>query len=177
MRCALCQHGTCSWRGTATCKPGQYMVEPIYTAKGTRGRPKQPKANSGRKGHAGDRKFNVTESLAYKGLANQANMSNAVKKRFADLPLGRTLLVRCKPRKSTKKGIKCVSFCKTHHDRVTLEKCKWAGCASIITMPVESMQLKLKYQSDDMHAPHELQLYGTLNLALLIHMPICLFGV
>ena len=69
LRCDLCQHGTCSWRGTATCKPGRCMVESLRTVKnthGSHGRPKQAKGPAGPKSRASARSFTINDTVAYK---------------------------------------------------------------------------------------------------------------
>ena len=163
LRCDLCQHGTCSWRDTATCKPGQCMVESSYLVKSTHGRPKQAKGPAGRKSRASARSFTINETVAYESQVTQQRMWQAVQKYVENRTLDRTLLVRSKPCKQSKKGPKCNFYCRTHQHRETKERCKRAGSACIQTLPDETRQLCLRYQSDDMHAPHERQPFGTLT--------------
>ena len=164
LRCGVCQHGTCSWRGSATFVPSTSMLSSSYMTEGSHGRPKTPKAASGRKsGQTGDHVFAVKESLVYEGGMDHQSIARQIEKHFADKPLQHSLLVRCKPRKATRQGPTCIFNCKTHFDRATQTKCKWGGAAKVVRVPDGGHELQLRYQRPDAHAPHEMQLYGTLT--------------
>ena len=164
LRCNVCQHGTCTWRGSATLNPATFLLSSSCMAKGAHGQVKAAKAPSGRKaGQTGKHVFPIAESLVYEGNLDQESMAHAIEKHFAEKPLQSTLLVRCKPRKPTKKGPTCIFECKTHFHRVSQAKCSWGGAAQILTRPDGVRELRLRYHQAEMHAPHEVQLYGTLT--------------
>ena len=164
LRCAICQHHTCTWRGMATCKTGEFMVHSSYMLKGEHGQIKTPKAKSGRKvGQTANTAFTVTETLAYTGGLDQKSIWRVIEKHFENKRLQDTLLVRCHPRKATKKGPTCIFECKTHFHRATESPCPWGGAARITTLEDGSYQLHLRYHSSEAHAPDEVRLYGTLT--------------
>ena len=79
LRCAICQHHTCSWRGMASCKAGEFMVHSSYMLNNKHGQVKRPKAKSGRKlGQTANAAFTVTESLAHTGDLDQTSMWRAI---------------------------------------------------------------------------------------------------
>lgn len=164
LRCGVCQHGTCSWRGVASFNQKSLLLSASYMKKGSHGQRKAPKAASGRKeGSVEARKFPVQETLAYSGNLDHPSIAATIEKHFADLPLQNSLLVRCKPRKQTRRGPTCIFICKTHYHRNTNAKCEWGGAACVTTQADGQRQLCLRYRRSQDHAPDELQLYNTLT--------------
>eukprot|EP00435_Cladocopium_sp_Y103_P022952 s1998_g5.t1 len=164
LRCGVCQHGTCSWWGSATLNTATSMLSSTYMSNRAHGQVKTAKAASGRKvGQTAEKTFALKENLAYEGNLDQESIGRAIEKHFENKPLEQTLHVLCRPRKPTKKGPTCVFSCCTHWNRDTEATCKWGGAASVVTRADGGSELRLRYHTPDVHAPHELQLYNTLT--------------
>ena len=163
LRCASCQHGTCQWTGQAWYDSETQSVRATAIEGREHGRPKVA-AKAGRKTKKLSKKLEVQESLHFDSDVSQEALHKAVQSHFADKGLDSSLLVRCKPRKSTRAGLTCVFYCNTHCNKDTGKLCNWSGAANLaFATATKPAKLALRYEAATQHAPDERELYGTMT--------------
>ena len=74
------------------------------------GEPKHTDQKAGRKAKDACRTFPLEQALVFKGEVSQKTFHAFVEKHFRNLPLEQSLLVRCKTRPATKRGLTCRFF-------------------------------------------------------------------
>ena len=162
LRCDSCKHHTCTWRGIAKMDEDSMMLKSWFMSNNAHGQPRTP-TKSGRKGQDNERVFSVREVLKYNGGLDHPSIAQTIMDHFKHLPLRQSLLVSCRPRKPTKKGLTCVFYCQTHWNKNSGEKCCWGGAAQVSASAEDGHEIHLRYQDPSKHAPHEVELYGTLT--------------
>ena len=161
LRCTSCQHGTCQWTGQAWYDSETKSVCATAIEGREHGRPKVA-AKAGRKTKELSKRLEVQESLHFESDVSQEALHKAVQSHFADK--GSSLLVRCKPRKSTRAGLTCVFYCNTHCNKDTGKLCNWSGAANLaFATATKPAKLALRYEAATQHAPDERELYGRMT--------------
>ena len=110
LRCGTCQHHTCSWSGRAWHDQTSKLLHATAIANRAHGEPKHTDQKAGRKAKDACRTFPLEQALVFKGEVSQKTFHAFVEKHFRNLPLEQSLLVRCKTRPATKRGLTCRFF-------------------------------------------------------------------
>eukprot|EP00439_Symbiodinium_sp_Y106_P065437 s647_g10.t1 len=166
LRCNNCQHGTCTWRGSASYDEISKLLHAFQFKRGVHGSAKSTTKRGRRAEGQPSRSFPERETLKYSGRRNQAKLQSFVAKHFENLPEPHCLCLTFQTRKHRKGAIaKCRFQCTKHWNRETQATCSWQGTATLLppSGKVKTCTVQLQYEAPDAHAPHEYRKYGTLS--------------